>query len=362
MSAIYRRGLLVCLLLALFFTLLVALDFFSFIARPMLDGTSVYQFIYPPGRSSRWLTRSLYRQGVLAQWRYQYYLELLIRLQGAPQDLQAGEYVITSNTTPQMLLLKLRAGDVVTYHVTLVNGWTLDQALTVLRQQTAMTHTPSTQLKDLLRQRLGIQHSSLEGLFYPDTYQYTRGTSDIDILTQAYALMQTHLKTAWRHREPGLPFKNPYQALIAASLIEKETAKEEERGLIASVLVRRLQKRMRLQFDPTVIYGLGAQFTGRLSKADLLADNPYNTYTRYGLPPTPIALSSAASMQAVCQPADTEYLYFVAKGDGSHQFSRNLSEHNAAVRLFIKQRSDSSLCWDCHPLSVPVNSERKHRL
>ncbi len=186
--------------------------------------------------------------------------------------------------------------------------------------------------------RLGIEKSSPEGLFFPDTYYFAVASSDFALLKQAYLRMQAKLDAAWEQRTTGLPFRTPYEALIFASIIEKETGRKDERDLVASVFVNRLKRGMRLQTDPTVIYGLGAAYDGNLHKRDLLADTAYNTYTRSGLPPTPIAMPGEASIRATMNPAQSSALYFVARGDGTHQFSSTLVEHNRAVSKFQLHR------------------------
>jgi len=183
---------------------------------------------------------------------------------------------------------------------------------------------------------IGASERMAEGLFFPDTYLFAKQSRDIDVLARAYRAMQKHLAREWENRAPGLPFANPYQALILASIVEKETGRDQDRAMIAAVFINRLRQGMLLQTDPSVIYGLGAKFDGNLRKRDLLADGPYNTYTRTGLPPTPIAMPGLASLQATLHPAQSEALYFVARGDGSSQFSRTLDEHNQAVSRYQK--------------------------
>jgi UPF0755 protein len=186
---------------------------------------------------------------------------------------------------------------------------------------------------DILKQ-IGAEESSPEGLFFPNTYMFASGMSDLSILKRAYRTMQVNLNEAWARRSPNLPYSSPYEALIMASIVEKETAKAEERPRIAGVFIKRLQVGMKLQTDPTVVYGLGANYEGRLRKKDLTTDTPYNTYTRLGLPPTPIAMPGMAAIDAALKPDKTDALYFVAKGDGSHQFSKSLEEHNRAVNQY----------------------------
>jgi len=215
-----------------------------------------------------------------------------------------------------------------------------EDALALAREALASEPGIHQEIRELadadVAQRLGLEHPSPEGWFFPDTYNFSHGTSDLRILRRAHELMKSHLAAQWEKRAQNLPLASPYEALILASIIEKETGKPDERRLIASVFVNRLRAGMRLQTDPTVIYGLGEAFDGNLRKADLLADTAWNTYTRQGLPPTPIAMPGLASLAAALGPADSDALYFVAKGDGSHQFSRSLGEHDRAVTKYQK--------------------------
>jgi len=268
--------------------------------------------------AARGLTRSSW------QWR------LLMRLE--PALLKAGEYRLTPDITPRALLRLLDSGRVIRYRFTIVEGWTFAQLAERLRADPVLVHEldlddpygwdPGTQFE-------GMAHA--EGWFLPETYQFTRGDSDLDLLQRAHTALRKALDEAWSGRDTGLPLASPYELLILASIIEKETAIEDERGRIAGVFVRRLQKGMRLQTDPTVIYGIGDAFDGDIRRRDLRTDTPYNTYTRHGLPPTPIAMPGRASLQAAAHPEEGEELYFVADGSGGHTFSRTLAEHQAAV-------------------------------
>ena len=260
--------------------------------------------------------------------------ELLGRALGRARMIKAGSYEITSPLTPLQLLDKLTQGDVMQTEMTLIEGWNIRQLRAALDAQPFLRHDTRGLDDAGLLARLGAPESSLEGLFFPDTYLFAKGSSDFAVLRRAYHAMQRHLAQEWRARSPGLPYDVPYQALIMASIVEKETGRAQDRDMIAGVLVNRLRIGMRLQADPTVIYGLGASFNGNLTKADLLADGPYNTYTRAGLPPTPIAMPGLASLRAALQPASTDALYYVSRGDGSSYFSRSLEEHNRAVTKY----------------------------
>lgn len=281
------------------------------------------------------MAHSLAQRGVLKQPRW---LTLYSRITGRGHSIKAGDYWLAPGLTARQLLQRLEAGDIMYFQVTLVEGWTLTQVYDHLQNQ--------PRLNKLLQfpvtaAQLGIDwKGSLEGMLFPDTYRFHSGDSDKSILLQAWRRMQTVLNEEWQQRESGLPYDEPYEALIMASLVEKETGYAPERPLIAGVFVRRLQKNMRLQTDPTVIYGLGAEFDGNLRSRHLKdAGNTFNTYRHHGLPPTPIALAGREAIHAALHPAQGSSLYFVAKGDGSHYFSDTLEEHQRAVRQYqINQR------------------------
>lgn len=256
------------------------------------------------------------------------------RARGQQAAIQAGTYRVEAPITPLALLDKLASGDVLPIEIAFIEGTTLRQWLAQLQKHPHVRVTEEGRTEAGLRKALGVVDRGLEGLFFPDTYRFLDGTPDIEILRRAYAGMSRRLEEAWAGREPGLPLQSPYEALVLASIVEKETGRADERPVIASVFINRLRLKMRLQTDPTVIYGLGEGFDGNLRKRDLLADTPFNTYTRAGLPPSPIAMPGAASLAAVTRPAKTDYLYFVSRGDGSHVFSRTLQEHNRAVATF----------------------------
>ena len=252
---------------------------------------------------------------------------------GAATRIRTGEYELLPGTTPAVLLDQLVAGDVLLHTLTIPEGWTARQALAAIQSHPQV----KVELRGLTEKewmaRIGLAEEHPEGRFFPDTYRFPRGTSDRELLMQAHRRLQRELEAAWRRRAADLPFDTPYQALILASVVEKETGAADERPLIAGVFVNRLRMGMRLQTDPTVIYGLGDKFDGNLRKRDLLADTPYNTYTRAGLPPTPIALCGRAALEAAVRPAATDALYFVAtgRGDGRHFFATSLVAHNANV-------------------------------
>jgi UPF0755 protein len=277
------------------------------------------------------VARELERQGHIDHPRY---LVWYARGQGRADSIVAGEYLLAPGMTPIALLDKITAGDVVRYTVTIPEGWTFRQLLDALRSEEKLQHTVNGLDHSAIMAALGYPGESPEGRFFPNTYQFVAGTTDVALLRHAHQAMQDQLEKAWAERAPDLPLTTPYQALILASIIEKETAIPEERSRIAGVFIRRLQRNMRLQADPTVIYGVGLDFSGRLRKRDLLSDTPYNTYPRAGLPPTPIALPGAGALRAAVNPEPGNEIYFVARGDGSHYFSASLDDHQAAVRKY----------------------------
>ncbi len=263
------------------------------------------------------------------------------RLQGVDASIKVGEYGLDSARTPGELLAMLVAGDVRQYNVTLPEGIALAEALKILQQDTAIEPVlDGTDDPRLLA--LVAPYTHPEGLFFPDTYRFTRDQTDLEILAIAHQRLLDVLDSAWQQRAPGLPYDNAYQALVMASIVEKETGVVAERERIAGVFVRRLQRKMRLQTDPTVIYGLGKLYSGNLRRVHLEDEsNSYNTYRHKGLPPTPIALPGAAAINAALNPAPGEDLYFVARGDGSHQFSSSLEAHNEAVRRYQLRRREN---------------------
>lgn len=256
------------------------------------------------------------------------------RLTDATGHLRAGRYELSRGITLEDLLEKLRRGDVLRERLTIVEGWTFRDLRAALAASADLRQDSARMSPAELLRAVGAVETHPEGVFAPDTYVFDPGSSDLDLLRSAYRAQVARLSEAWAQRDPGLPLKTPYEALILASIVEKETGQASERGLVAGVFVNRLRRSMLLQTDPTVIYGLGEKFDGNLRKRDLLADGPYNTYTRAGLPPTPIALPGRAALQATLNPPATRALYFVARGDGTSVFSETLSEHNRAVARY----------------------------
>jgi UPF0755 protein len=289
----------------------------------------------PRGASLRSIVNNLENAGLQVRRRE---FVLLVRSFGRERDIKAGNYLLARSPTPLELLEKITRGDVMQAEVRLIEGWTFTQFRNLLDSHQDLKHdTKGLDDAEVLK-RLQAAEPHPEGLFFPDTYLFAKGSSDTAVLRSAYRAMQRHLKAEWDARQPNVPYKTPYEALIMASVIEKETGQAAEREQIAGALVNRLRIGMRLQVDPTIIYGLGGDFDGNLRKKHLLEDAPYNTYTRAGLPPTPIAMPGAASLRAALRPAKTDALYYVSRGDGSSQFSRNLAEHNRAVTKYQLKR------------------------
>ncbi len=258
----------------------------------------------------------------------------LARLGGHADHIKAGRYSIDTGITPRGIIDKLVRGEVVLSEIAFIEGWTFAQMRRALDAHADLIHDSKGIKDDALLMLIGATELHPEGLFFPDTYRFNKGASDLDVLRQAYAEMHKRLMGAWEKRAPDVPLESAYDALILASIVEKETGRAEDRPLVASVFVNRLKTGMMLQTDPTVIYGMGERFDGNLRRGDLTTATPYNTYTRAGLPPTPIAMPGLASIQAVLNPPVSDYYYFVSKGDGSSHFSRDLAEHNKAVRRF----------------------------
>lgn len=268
--------------------------------------------------------------------------QLLAKDTGAAGKIQAGEYALNPQTTPRSLLLAMRDGKVERRMFTIIEGWNMRDLRAALRKVPLLEQKVADMDDAALMEALGQKGQPAEGRFLPETYAWTRGESDLDILWRAYAAMDRELDATWADRAENLPLKNRTEALILASIIEKETGVADERPQIAGVFLRRLQKGMRLQTDPTVIYGMGSTYAGNLRRADLETDTPFNTYTRDGLPPTPIAMPGKAALRAAVHPAPGDALYFVAVGDGSgrHVFSATLGGHNAAVRDYVQRQRE----------------------
>ncbi|TCT20818.1 endolytic transglycosylase MltG [Thiobaca trueperi] len=308
-------------------------DYHRFVTTPVAISGDRTTLDIARGTSLHALARQMTEQGIL---KHPYYFMALTRLQGDQARIQAGEFELTAGMTPPQVLARIVSGQVIQYPITLVEGWTFRQALAAIDAHPRFGGESLTALSDdELMTQLGRPGEHPEGCFFPDTYRFPRTAKRLDILRRALERMDRVLAEEWEKRRPDVPLATPYEALILASIIEKETGVPAERPQIGGVFARRLQQGMRLQTDPTVIYGLGVRYDGNIRRADLREPTPYNTYVIQGLPPTPIALPGRESIRAALQPADDDSLYFVAKGDGSHVFSATLDEHNRAVRRYI---------------------------
>ena len=319
----------------LLFILAVAGWFMWYVATPTGSGPFPVELHIEQGTPLKQVAAQLQRGGIID---HPLAFSLLGRLTGKAGQIKAGGYLFEAASSPWELLRKLTQGETLLGRITIIEGWTFRQMREALDRHPGLRNDTKGMSDAELLAALGIDAPHPEGLFFPDTYYFDQGSSDRALLLRAYHHMQQVLQEAWQERPPNLPYESPYELLIMASIIEKETGAPEERALIAAVFLNRLRLGMRLQTDPTVIYGLGERFDGNLRKADLLTDTPYNTYTRAGLPPTPIALPGAASIRAAINPEASRALYFVSKGDGRHQFSNTLDEHNRAVARYQRNR------------------------
>ncbi|MGH8690338.1 MAG: endolytic transglycosylase MltG [Burkholderiales bacterium] len=302
-----------------------------FVGAPVAIRQYPVEVEIPRGAGFRTAMDQLDRSGVSIR-RYEF--ELLARALGKVREIKAGSYEIATPVTPLQLLQKLSRGDVTQAEVRLIEGWTFAQFRAALDASPHLRHDSRGMDDSQILARLRAAETHPEGLFFPDTYLFGKGASDLAVLRRAYRAMARHMKEEWEGRDLAVPYRTPYEALIMASIIEKETGQAGERDLIGGVLVNRLRIGMRLQADPTLIYGLGATFDGNLKKNHLVDDSPYNTYTRVGLPPTPISMPGLASLRSAMRPGKTDAFYYVSRNDGSSHFSRTLDEHNRAVTRY----------------------------
>lgn len=313
------------------------LGYKAFVDTPLSIADSALTLEVPAGTSFAALARKLEAQGVLGNARY---FLIMVRLTGKGGQLKAGEYVIPPQTTPAQLLSQLVEGRVRQHAITLLEGWNFRQVMAVVAADPNLKHSLQGRSDQEIMSAIGYPQIHPEGRFFPDTYNFPRGLSDVEFLRRAYRAMEERLALEWAQRATNLPLQSADEALTLASIVEKETGQPSERPKIAGVFIRRLEIGMRLQTDPTVIYGIGASFDGNLRRRDLEAEGPYNTYRIKGLPPTPIAMPGAEALHAALHPAPGNELYFVAKGDGSHYFSATFAEHNRAVTEYqLKRRS-----------------------
>jgi len=302
-----------------------------FLVTPLHINKSDLAIEIEPGSSLKAIAFQLVDEKILNEpWRF----ILLSKALGQSTKLRPGNYNLNPNITPYQLLKSFVEGRATEGSITFIEGQDFNSMLDKIKANDNIKKTMKSYDTKAIASAIGIPYESVEGQFFPDTYYFSRNTSDIEILKRAYKAMQKKLNYEWARRAEEVPYKNSYEALTMASIIEKETGKSIEANLISGVFIHRLSIKMKLQSDPTVIYGLGEKFTGDLTKKDLLTDTPYNTYTREGLPPAPITMPGLISIRAALHPTKTEALYFVGKGDGTHYFSANLSEHNSAVRKY----------------------------
>lgn len=310
-------------------SIVIALSWVRFLHSPVITSEPGYQYTVQPGNSIKTVINDLYFKNIIHNRLYFYFL---VRLRGDAHDLKAGEYFFSKGITPTKMLNQMMTGTGLIYHsFTIIPGWSFKELREAILKQPNLRHTIQNMSDSELMTLLGHPVLVPEGRFFPDTYYYAGGVSDIVLLKRAFKTMQKKLDIAWEQRTANLPYKDENEVLIAASLIEKEAYLNDERPIIAGVLVNRLQKDMLLQIDPTVIYGMGSRYEGKIHRGDLLENTPYNTYVHKGLPPAPIAMPSIESIMAVVHPAKNDYLYYVARGDGSHQFSITYTEHQAVV-------------------------------
>ena len=345
------------IILSFFLLIITGAVCVSLLSAPLNLSAERVEFHIAAGSHLRQVAKEIAAAGVdLHPWS----LILLARLQGVDTSIKAGSYEITQGINLQELLQKLTRGDVTQAEIVFIEGWTLSQVRERLDAHPDLQHATKGKsnyeimglVQDFAAQNNAklnnksaeisppndLISDNLEGFLFPDTYLFSKQSSDIAVMARAYRAMQRHLQREWAAKDPGLPYRNDYEALIMASIVEKETGRDQDRPLVAAVFANRLKNGMLLQTDPTVIYGMGKNFDGNIRKHDLQTDTPYNTYTRAGLPPTPIAMPGLASIQATLHPAKSTALYFVAKGDGSSHFSATLSEHNQAVNRYIRRR------------------------
>ncbi|QGZ31926.1 endolytic transglycosylase MltG [Stutzerimonas stutzeri] len=332
---------------------LVAWKLYAALEQPLrLDAAQTLEVA--PGDTPSGLFQRLERDGMLGD---SFWLRLHWRLKLSGQTLHSGEYRLRPEMTVRDMIGLWQRGEVVQHTLTIVEGWNFRQVRAALEALPTIEQTLKGLSDAEVMARLGQADLHPEGRFFPDTYSFTRGVTDLELLQRAFSRLEAVLADEWQQRSEGLPYQDAYQALIMASIIEKETGVPSERGEIAGVFVRRLERGMLLQTDPTVIYGMGEQYRGRITRNDLRTPTPYNTYTNSGLPPTPIAMVGREAIHAALHPVDGKSLYFVARGDGSHVFSDSLSEHNRAVREYqLKRRADYRSSPPPRPAPAPIEN------
>ena len=316
---------------AILFTIAAGAYFFYWAGQPITTGGEPIEFGITPGSGVGVASQQIAKAGVPVN---PYMFSMLARITRNDAKIKAGTYELKPGTTPRALIIQLVRGEFAQESLTIIEGWTFRQMRAAVAASKSLNHDTADLSDKELMAKISTEYKSPEGLFFPDTYLFAKGSSDLKIYKQAHALLMERLAAAWAKRDASLPYKTPYEALIMASIVEKETGQKSERAMIAGVFVNRLKQGMMLQTDPTVIYGMGESYTGNIRKKDLETDTPYNTYVHVGLPPTPISLPGVQSLAAALGPAKTEALYFVSRGDGSSKFSDNLPDHNKAVNQY----------------------------
>lgn len=320
------------LIFLLFVAAIAVVAGFSFWAKePVTTSGEPIPFTITPGSGVGQASQQIAKAGVPMN---PFMFSMLARLTQKASQIKAGSYELKPNTTPRALIDQLVRGEFAQESLTIIEGWTFKQMRAAMAASASLKHDTAGMSDTELMEKISTEYKTPEGLFFPDTYLFAKGSSELQIYKQAHALLMTRLKAAWEKRDASLPYKTPYEALIMASIVEKETGQKSERAMIAGVFVNRLKQGMMLQTDPTVIYGMGDSYAGNVRKKDLETDTPYNTYLRAGLPPTPIALPGVQSLEAALGPAKTSALYFVARKDGTSKFSDNLNDHNKAVNQY----------------------------
>ena len=343
------------LLIVIFFEVLfIKLQRFEAISIIPANGMS---YLFKSGTSVNQLVADL---KVKSNLKNGFYFKLLLYSKGVAMHLQAGEYFFPAGSTPKVIIEKLSMGNVVQHSFTIVNGWNIYQILNALAADPYVQHTLTDQSLQTIATDIGCAYVSPEGVLFPDTYFFPLNTPDIDILWRAYVRMQLYMDNVWPKRAQSLPYKTPYQALVVASMIEKEAGLPSEMPIIAGIILKRLALWMPLQIDSTVIYGLQPNFSGNLTVNDLKKKTPYNTYTHYGLPPTPIAMPGSKAILAALHPEATDYLYFVATGKGGHEFSKTLSEQDVAVKKYQLKQVPSKMNSVQKTSIVKTKSQIKH--
>ncbi|MEJ7804973.1 MAG: endolytic transglycosylase MltG [Telluria sp.] len=319
------------ILFAMLFLIAGGTYFFYWAGQPITSSGEPVEFAIKPGSGVGVASQQIARAGVPVN---PYMFSMLARVMRSDAKIKAGTYELKPGTSPRALINQLVRGEFAQESLTIIEGWTFRQMRAAVAASKSLNHDTATWSDKELMAKISTEYKDPEGLFFPDTYLFAKGSSDLKIYKQAHALLLERLASAWAKRDASLPYKTPYEALIMASIVEKETGQKSERAMIAGVFVNRLRQGMMLQTDPTVIYGMGESYAGNIRKKDLETDTPYNTYMRAGLPPTPISLPGVQSLAAALGPAKTEALYFVSRGDGSSKFSDNLPDHNKAVNQY----------------------------